>query len=42
VRLRDELLNGEVFYTLRDQIVIIERLTAPLQARIATPICLCH
>jgi transposase InsO family protein len=30
-RLRDELLNGEIFYTLREAKIIIESLEAPLQ-----------
>jgi putative transposase len=40
-RLRDELLNGEIFYTLREAQIVIEKLATPLQSCIATPICLC-
>jgi integrase-like protein len=40
-RLRDELLYGEIFYTLREAQIVIE-LATPLQARITTPICLYH
>jgi transposase InsO family protein len=30
-RLRDELLNGEIFYTLREAQIVIEKLATPLQ-----------
>ena len=30
-RLRDELLDGEIFYTLREAQIVIDNLAAPLQ-----------
>ena len=36
VRLRDELLNGEIFYTLKEAQVLIESLAAPLQRHTPT------
>ena len=41
-RLRDELLNREIFYTLREAQIVIESWRRHYKRRIATPICLCH
>jgi len=37
-RLRDELLDGEIFYTLREAQIVIERWRTPLQR--GSPACL--
>ncbi len=42
-RLRDELLDSEIFYTIREAEIVTESWWRHynLQSRISTPICLC-
>jgi hypothetical protein len=40
--LRDELLDGEIFYTLREAQIRHRELATPLQCCFILPISLCH